>query len=377
MKERNKQKKESRFGAFLKRKNIIISPRRYAIDAMSAMAQGLFASLLVGTILKAIGMIPGLEVIGQIGGYAQAVAGPAMGAAIAYGLNAPMLVIFSSAAVGYAANTLGGAGGPFAVLLIAIVAVECGKAISKETKVDIVVTPLVTVLVGGLLSVLCAPYIGKAVGFLSQFIGWATEQQPFVMGLLVSVIIGIALTLPISSAAICAGLGLSGMVQLAADGSALALNYEGLALAGGAAIAGCCAQMVGFAVMSFRENGVGGLISQGIGTSMLQMPNIVKNPRVWIPPIVASAVTGPLATCVFGMRHYSTAINSGMGTCGLLGPISMVLGWFGGEYPGTVGVIDWVGLVLICFVLPAVISLLLGALLRKIGWIREGDLKLG
>lgn len=370
------EKKPSRFGAFLKRKNIVISPKRYAIDAMSAMAQGLFASLLVGTILKALGMIPGLSVLSEIGGYAQAVAGPAMGAAIACGLNAPMLVVFSAAAVGYAANTLGGAGGPFAVLLIAIVAVECGKAISKETKVDIVVTPLVTVVVGGLLSVFLAPHIGTVVGYLSTFIGWATEQQPLLMGLLVSVVMGIALTLPISSAAICAGLGLTGMVQLAADGSALALNYEGLALAGGAAIAGCCAQMVGFAVMSFRENGVGGLISQGIGTSMLQMPNIVKNPRIWIPPIVASAVTGPLATCVFSMQHYGTAINSGMGTCGLLGPISMILGWFGGEYPGTVGVLDWVGLALVCFVLPAVISLVLCEILRKLGWIREGDLKL-
>ncbi len=375
-KQEGKKKGTSRFAAFLARKKIVISPRRYAIDAMSAMAQGLFASLLVGTILKAIGMIPGLALLAQIGGYAQAVAGPAMGAAIAYGLEAPMLVIFSSAAVGYAANALGGAGGPFAVLLIAIIAVECGKAISKETKVDIVVTPLVTVLVGGVLSVFVAPYIGTAIGYLSQFIGWATEQQPLVMGLIVSVVMGIALTLPISSAAICAGLGLSGAAILAADGSVMALNYEGLALAGGAAIAGCCAQMVGFAVMSFRENGVGGLLSQGIGTSMLQMPNIVKNPRIWIPPIVASAVTGPLATTVFAMRHYGTAINSGMGTCGLLGPISMVLGWFSGEYPATVGVLDWVGLILICFVLPAVISVALCALLRKIGWIREGDMKL-
>lgn len=371
-----KEKMNTRFGAFLKRKNIIISPRRYAIDAMSAMAQGLFASLLVGTILKAIGMIPGLSIFAQLGGYAQAVAGPAMGAAIAYGLNAPMLVIFSSAAVGYAANTLGGAGGPFAVLLIAIIAVEFGKAVSKETKVDIVVTPLVTVVTGGILSVFLAPYIGTAVGYISRFIGWATEQQPFVMGLIVSVVIGIALTLPISSAAICAGLGLSGMAQLAADGSVLPLNYEGLALAGGAAIAGCCAQMVGFAVMSYKENGIGGLLSQGIGTSMLQMPNIVKNPRIWIPPIVASAITGPLATCVFSMRHYSTAINSGMGTCGLLGPISMILGWFGGECPHSVGVLDWIGLILICFALPTVICFALGALLRRMGWIREGDLKL-
>ena len=369
------RKKETRLGAFLKRKQIIITPRRYAIDAMSAMAQGLFASLLVGTILKAIGMIPGLAIFSELGAFAQAVSGAAMGVAIAYGLNAPMLVTFSAAAVGYAANALGGAGGPASVLLIAVVAVECGKAISKETRIDIVVTPLVTVTVGGLLSVWIAPLIGTAVGYLSDFIGWATTQQPFVMGLFISVVIGMALTLPISSAAICAGLGLSGMAQMV-DGAVLDLNYAGLALAGGAAIAGCCAQMVGFAVMSLPENGIGGLISQGIGTSMLQMPNIVKNPRIWIPPIVASAITGPLATCVFVMRHYGIAINAGMGTCGFLGPISMVLGWIGGEYPDAVGVLDYVGLFLISVAIPAVVCAVLGRLLRRIGWIKDGDLKL-
>ena len=365
----------TRLQAFLKRKNIVVSLRRYGIDAMSMMAQGLFASLLVGTILKAIGMLPGCALLATIGGYAQAVAGPAMGAAIAYGLGAPPLVLFSCAAVGQAANQLGGAGGPLAVLLIAIIAAECGKAISKETKVDIVVTPLVTVLVGGSLSLLLAPHIGTAVGYLSNFIGWATTQQPFFMGILVSVVIGVALTLPISSAAICAGIGLTGAVQMV-NGVAADLNYEGLALAGGAAIAGCCAQMVGFAVMSYKENGVGGLISQGIGTSMLQMPNIVKNPKIFLPPILASAVTGPLATCVFSMRHYGAAINAGMGTCGALGPISMVIGWFGGEYPETVGAMDWIGLVLVCILLPAVLTLLFSLLFRKVGWIKDGDMRL-
>ena len=154
-------------------------------------------------------------------------------------------------------------------------------------------------------------------------------------------------------------------------------NALGLALAGGAAVAGCCAQMVGFAVMSFYENRWGGLVSQGLGTSMLQMPNIIKNPRIWIPPTVASAVTGPLATCVFGLKMYGAPINSGMGTCGLLGPIGIVLGWFGGEYPVSgVGVLDWIGLVLICFLLPALISWGLCLLLRKIGWIKPGDMKL-
>lgn len=364
--------KPNGFKAFLKRKDIEISAKRYGIDAMGAMALGLFGSLLIGTIFKAIGLIPFLTIFVEIGGYAQAVAGPAMAIAIAYALKAPPLVIYSSAAVGYAANTIGGSGGPIAVLLITIIAVELGKCVSKETKVDILVTPFVTVLSGGLLSVFLAPYIKILVGFLASFIGWATEQQPFVMGIIVSAVIGIALTLPISSAAICAGLGLS---ALTATGE-LATNYYGLALAGGAAVAGCCAHMVGFAVMSFRENGVGGLVSQGIGTSMLQMPNLIKNPRLWIPPVLTSLITGPLATCVFQMQMYGAAINSGMGTCGLLGPIGIILGWFGGSYPEKIGALDWVGLILICFVLPAVLTFAFGEILRKIGWIKENDLKL-
>ncbi len=179
-----------------------------------------------------------------------------------------------------AANSLGGAGGPLAVLIVAIVAAECGKAVSKETKIDILVTPLVTILSGVLLSMWCAPTIGAAASAVGSLIMWATELQPFFMGILVSVIVGIALTLPISSAAICAALNLTG-------------------LAGGAAVAGCCAQMVGFAAMSFKENKWSGLISQGLGTSMLQMGNIVKNPRIWIPPTLAAAITGPIATCLF------------------------------------------------------------------------------
>lgn len=366
------EKKENAFLRFLKRKNIEFSAKRYGIDALGAMALGLFGSLLIATIFNAIGLIPGLTFFKTIGGYGAKAAGPAMAVAIAFALKAPPLVMYSAALVGFAANDLGGAGGPLAVLLIAVVAVEFGKAVSKETKVDILVTPFVTVFVGGVLAILLAPHIGTVVGFVGKFIGWATLQQPFVMGLIISVVIGIALTLPISSAAICAAIGLSG----AAVAGVIPANAEGLALAGGAAVAGCCAHMVGFAVMSFRENRWGGLVSQGIGTSMLQMPNLVKNPRAWIPPVVASAVTGPLATCVFGMKMYGVAINSGMGTCGLLGPISIVLGWFGGEYPGTVGALDWIGIAVICFVLPALISWSVCLLLRKIGWIKPGDLKL-
>ena len=353
--------------------------KQYFIDAMGAMALGLFASLLIGTIFNALGMIPGLSVLSTIGKGAQGVAGPAMAIAIAVSLKAHPLVVYSCAAVGALANTAGGAGGPLAVLFIAIIAAEIGMLVSKKTKVDILVTPFVTILVGGLLSVYAAPYIGDLVGYVSTFIGWATTQQPFLMGVLVSVVVGVALTLPISSAAICAALGLSGMpVYVVLNGvqTLAEKDYYGLALAGGAAVAGCCAQMIGFAVMSFKENKWGGLVSQGIGTSMLQMPNIIHNPRIWIPAILTSAITGPLATCVFGTQMYGAAINSGMGTCGLLGPIGIILGWFGGDYPLTVGAMDWLGLALLCFVLPAVLTLLFSEILYKIKWIKPGDLTL-
>ena len=345
--------------------------KRYLIDAMGSMALGLFASLLIGTIFTALGMIPHLEFLADIGKFAQGMAGPAMAVAIAYSLKAHPLVMFSAATVGYAANSLGKAGGPLAVLIITIIAVEIGSLVSKKTKIDIVVTPLVTILAGCGLSILIAPHIGTLVGYVSTFIGWAALQAPFVTGLVVSVVIGIALTLPISSAAICAGLVMTG--SAIAQGSS-----EGLAIAGGAAVAGCCAQMIGFAIISFKDNGWGGLVSQGIGTSMLQMPNIIKKPLIWIPPILASAITGPLATCVFNMRMYGAAINSGMGTCGMLGPIGIVLGWFMPEnaYPKAVTVFDWIGLILICFILPAILSWFFYLIMKKIGWIKDGDMKL-
>lgn len=346
--------------------------KRYFIDAMGAMAQGLFASLLIGTIFKALGMIPKLEFLVEIGGYAQAMAGPSMAAAIAYSLKAHPLVIFSAAAVGHAANALGGAGGPLAVFFIAIAAVEIGMLVSKKTKVDIIVTPFITILVGCGLAILVAPYIGEAVGYISDFIGWASLQAPFVASLIISVVIGVVLTLPISSAAICAGLLLTGSYAVHASGN------EGLAIAGAAAVAGCCAQMIGFAVISFRENKWGGLLSQGIGTSMLQMPNIIRHPQIWIAPTLASAITGPLAVCVFGLRMYGAAINSGMGTCGLLGPIGMILGWFDktNGYTADVTVLNWVGLILVCFILPAVLSFIINEILRKIGLVKDGYMKL-
>ena len=352
--------------AFLRRKNIVFSAKRYGVDALGAMAQGLFCSLLIGTILKTLGSQLGIALLTDIGSYAMSVSGPAMAVAIGYALKADPMVLFSLAAVGWAANAEGGAGGPLAVLVIAIVAAECGKIVSKETKVDILVTPAVTIVVGVALAKLIAPPIGQTANAFGQVIDQTTRLQPFWMGIAVSVLVGIALTLPISSAAICSVLGLTG-------------------LAGGAAVAGCCAQMVGFAVMSFRENRWGGLVSRGLGTSMLQMPNIVRNPRIWIPPILASAITGPLATCVFGLQMNGAPINSGMGTCGLCGQIGIWTGWMApseqalarGAAAMTPGMMDWAGLLLICFVLPGLLTWGFGWMLRRMGWIREGDLKLG
>lgn len=348
------------FARFLQRKNIVFSAKRYGIDALGAMAQGLFASLLIGTIIATLGEQAGIPFLVTAGGYAKAVSGPAMAISIGYALQAPQLVLFSLLAVGQAANELGGAGGPLAVLIVTIFAAESGKAISKETKIDILATPLVTILVGTILSVWWAPSIGAAASAVGQLIMWATDLQPFFMGIFVSVIVGIALTLPISSAAICAALGLTG-------------------LAGGAAVAGCCAQMIGFAVMSFPENGFGGLISQGLGTSMLQMGNIVKNPKIWIPPTLASAITGPIATCVFALKMNGPAVSSGMGTCGLVGQIGVYTGWLTDMEAGLrtgITSMDWIGLILICFVLPALLSVLFCRILKKAGWIKENDLKL-
>ena len=360
---------------FLKRKDIIFSGRRYGIDALGAMAQGLFCTLLVGTILNTLGQQFSIGFLNEIivtigtgegaarytiGGLASLMVGPGIAIAIGFALHCPPLVLFSLIPVGFAANAMGGAGGPLAVYFVAIVASEAGKLVSKETKVDILVTPIVTILTGVGFAALVAAPIGTAANAVGQAIMWATELQPFVMGIIVSALVGIALTLPISSAAICASFGLVG-------------------LAGGAAVAGCCAQMVGFAVMSFKENRWGGLVAQGIGTSMLQMPNIVKNPRIWIPPTLASMITGPLATCVFRLEMNGAPVSSGMGTCGFVGQIGVYTGWLGDVASGAKAAItamDWIGLVLICFVLPAVLSLVFCEVLRKWGWIKNGDLKL-
>ena len=357
--------------AFLARKGVVCSFRQYGVDALGAMAQGRLCALLVGTVLYTpgqqlhIGFLTAPVVsVGTVsytvGGLASAMVGPGIAVAIGTALHCPPLVLFSLIPVGFAANAMGGAGGPLAVYAVTIIAAELGKLVSKETRIDILVTPCVTVIAGVAVAQLIAAPIGTAARAVGLAIMWATELQPFFMGVLVSALIGIALTLPISSAAICAAFGLTG-------------------LAGGAAVAGCCAQMVGFAVMSFKENRWGGLVAQGVGTSMLQMPNILKNPRIWIPPTLASMITGPLATCVFKLQMNGSPVSSGMGTCGFVGQIGVYTGWVSDIAAGTKAAItpmDWIGLVLICFILPAVLSTLFCRVLEKRGWTREGDMKL-
>lgn len=350
----------SKFRAFLDRKGVHPSWRTYFIDAMGSMALGLFASLLIGTIFNTLFNHTNLAIMGDFAASATAVTGAALGVAIANSLHAPTLVMLCAAAVGYAGNGFGGTflldgvektitAGPAGALVAVIVAVELGKMVSKETKVDILVTPIVTIVSGVLTAKLLCPAIAWCMYWIGWFINTATVMQPIIMGILVSAAVGIALTLPISSAAICSMIGITG-------------------LAGGAATAGCCAQMIGFAVISFRENRWGGVVAQGLGTSMLQMGNIVKNPRIWIPATLASMITGPLSTTIFKLENIG--VSAGMGTCGLVGPLGIITSMPEG------GMKMWIGILVICFVLPAMLSLIFSELLRKIGWIKENDLKL-
>ena len=364
------------FRKYCAEQNISFTAKRIFIDGLGGMAHGLFASLLIGTIFNTVGVylfdlnytLWGQEfaLLVDAKTFAYAVQGAAMGGAIAYSMKAPPYVLYSCLAVGYAANSLGGStGGPLAVFVVTLVAVFLGKLVSKRTPVDLIVTPTVTILSGVLTASLIAPPIGAAATWLGNLIMWATYQQPFLMGILVSAIIGVILTLPISSAAICSALHLVG-------------------LAGGAAVAGCCAHMVGFAVASYRENGVGGLASQGLGTSMLQVPNLLKKPVLWVPPVIASIVNGPIATCVFHLKMNGAAISSGMGTCGLVGPIGVITGWLNpsedalsqGEAALSAGALDWIGLILVAVVIPAAVAWLVSELMRKKGLIQEGDYKL-
>lgn len=361
--------------------------KKYFVTAMSAMAQGLFATLLIGTILKTVGQYTHLDFLVDIAGFASGATGMAIGVAIAIALKADMLVILSSAVVGSMGNAIGAiisdgkiaewavsakinptdifySAGPAGAFFAVIIACEVAKFVSKKTKVDILVTPIVTLLVGFFASWLLCPLVAYVMYYLGVFISVATTFQPLLMGIIVSVVVGMILTLPISSAAICA------MIFSPSAYAVALLNgtSEGFLLAGGAAVVGCCAQMVGFAAMSFKENGVGGLVSQGLGTSMLQMGNICKNPRIWIPATVAGAICGPLSTLVFELK--CQGVSAGMGTCGLVGPIGVITQ--DGQNPALM----WTGLLLLCIVLPALISIGLTVLLKKIGWIKEGDLTL-
>lgn len=329
---------------FLKKKEIEISAKAYFLDALGAMAFGLFASLLIGTIFTTLGDKLNIPILIEIAKYAKQATGAAIGVAIAYSLHAPSLVLFSSTVCGIAGNALGG---PVGAYVAAVISTELGKLVSKETKIDILVTPSVVIISGVLLAMFVGPGINAFMEAFGRFIENATEMRPFIMGIVVSVSVGIALTLPISSAALCIAIGLSG-------------------IAAGAATAGCCAQMVGFAIMSFKENRWSGIISQGIGTSMLQMPNIIKNPLIWIPPTLTSAITGPIATCIFQMENVS--IGAGMGTCGLVGPLGVITAMPDG------GTKMWIGILLICFVLPAILTWIFGEIFRKLNWIKENDL---
>ena len=350
--------------AYFKAQNIEFSAKRIFIDGLGGMAYGLFASLLIGTIISTVGTylfdlrftLWGNEysLFADANGFAKAVQGAAMAAAIGYAMKAPAFVLYSLLTVGYAANALGGSGGPLSVFFVSIVSIFFGKLVSKRTPVDLIVTPTVTILTGVLAAMLIAPPIGKIGTVIGNFIMWATEMRPFVMGLLVSAVMGAVLTLPISSAAICAAFGLTG-------------------LAGGACVAGCCAHMVGFAVASWRENRFQGLAAQGLGTSMLQVPNLMRKPVLWLPAVAASLVGGPLATCVFHLEQNGFAIASGMGTCGLVGPIGVIVGWVNGD-----GATAWdiVGLILVAVVVPALVSWAVSELMRRRGLIKPGDYKL-
>ena len=364
----NKTNTRTRIRSFLDRKGISLSPKVYFVDAMGAMALGLFASLLMGTIFDTVAdFIPNGNVFDDffvLLSTAGGATGAVIGIAVAYTLNAPMLVMLSSGVVGMWGNNFAPyvlvdgveksvTAGPAGAFLCVLVACEVGKLVSKTTKVDILVTPATTLGAGALVAMLLCPVIGWGMYWLGHFINYATTIMPLLMGIIISVVVGVILTLPISSAAICAMIGISG-------------------LAGGAAVAGCCAQMVGFAVISFRENKWGGIVAQGLGTSMLQMGNIVRNPLIWIPATLASAITGPVSTCLFKLK--CAGVAAGMGTCGLVGPIGVLSpiekGGCGFNLSSAIGVL------VVCIILPAALSLLFSEIMRKLGWIKENDLKL-
>lgn len=340
------------------------------IDGLSGMALGLFSTLIIGTILGQIGsFIPGVfgSYIDLIAGFCKALTGAGIAVGVAVKYKAPALVAISSAVCGMVgafagkitlenytpgSMTFAGPGEPLGAFVAAFVGIELGMLVSGATKVDILVTPLVTVLTGSAAGIVLSPPISAFMKWIGSLINFGVEREPVLMGIIVAVLMGMALTLPISSAAIGVSLGLSG-------------------IAAGAACAGCCAQMVGFAVMSFRENKWSGLISQGIGTSMLQMPNIVRHPLVWLPPIIASAITGPVSSYVLGMVNNAT--GAGMGTAGLVGQF---MGYQSMTESGVSAAAALIEIAVIHFILPAVISLGICEAMRKLKLIKDGDLKL-
>lgn len=334
---------------FLQKKDIQISSKRYFIDAMGAMAYGLFATLLVGTILKTIGEEFNIPFFNEvIWPFANQATGPVIALAIAYSLRAPQLVLFSSAVVGVAAYQLGG---PLGVFIASIIAVEIGKAVSGETKIDIVITPIVTVLAGVTLAQWVGPSVNQVMQWIGQVIVISTEANPLIMGIVVSVIVGMVLTLPISSAALC-----------------LMLQLDGLAA--GAATIGCCAQMIGFATISYKDNGLKGILAQGIGTSMLQMPNIYRNWKIWIPPILTAAILGPIAILFFDIQN--TALESGMGSCGFVGQI----GTFNAMKTSYSTSYILCAILFLQILLPMILSFVIYYIMKKKKWIKDGDMRL-
>ena len=329
----------------------------YITRVLSGMAQGLFASLIIGLIIKQIGHYSGWLLLEQIGQVAQYLTGPAIGVGVALAVKAPVLGVLCSAvvgAVGAGTFVMGegtalvkvALGDPFGAMLSALAAAEISKKVAGKTSVDIMVVPLATILGGGLVGHFIAPPIAALMTSLGSFINSLTTLYPLPMGILVSTVVGIVLTLPISSAAICISLGIDG-------------------LAAGAAVVGCSCQMIGFAVSSYKENKLGGLISQGLGTSMLQIPNIWNNPLIWIPPTLTAAILGPVSTMVFKMENNSA--GAGMGTSGLVGQFNAV---------AIMGLDAWPQIVLMHFLLPALLSLLFSFFMRKKGWIKDGDMLL-
>lgn len=323
---------------------------RYFISAMSAMAYGLFASLIIGTIIEQLAKIPGLVILAGLAAALKSasVYGAVIGAAIAWGLKTDALVMLSAAGAGAIGCA---AGGPVGAYVAAVIGAEIGQLVSKRTPMDILVTPLVTVVAGGLVGQFIGPYIGQFMDWLGYIITESTKILPLPMGIIIGAVVGMVLTAPISSAALCIALGLDG-------------------LAAGAAVAGCCAQMIGFAVTSFRDNGVSGLLSQGIGTSMLQMPNIMRRPQIWIAPTIASAVCGGLSTTVFMMS--CDKIGAGMGTSGLVGQITT----YSVMTPQIGAVRTLIYIALLHFIIPGIVALGADWFMRRGGLVKAGDMKL-